>query len=156
MKTWAFRLAGLVLVVLSACGLAVRSTAHDPAVWHVDPAVAERTGQPNDFLLAPDGATAATPDRTLTLADPNAALGALDAVARAAPRTEVVAGSVADGFITYVQRSAVFGFPDYITVKAVEGGLVVWSRARFGYSDLGVNRTRIERWLAESGIDPPA
>ncbi|MFD1808937.1 DUF1499 domain-containing protein [Gemmobacter lanyuensis] len=24
----------------------------------------------------------------------------------------------------------------------------LWSRARFGYSDFGVNRARAERWLA--------
>ncbi len=54
--------------------------------------------------------------------------------------------------ITYVQRSRVFGFPDYLTVKAVVmdggAGLIIWSRARYGRSDFGVNRARVEAWLA--------
>jgi len=45
-----------------------------------------------------------------------------------------------------------FGWPDYISVRAVavEGGaaLAVWSRSRYGYSDMGVNRARVGRWLA--------
>jgi uncharacterized protein (DUF1499 family) len=73
----------------------------------------------------------------------------------------VVAGDPDSLMITYVQRSRVFGFPDYITVKAVatestgEGstvgsgaGLIIWSRARYGRSDFGVNRARVEAWLA--------
>ncbi len=56
-----------------------------------------------------------------------------------------------------MQRSRVFGFPDYLTVKAVavdsnagEGGagLIIWSRARYGRSDFGVNQARVEAWLA--------
>ncbi len=58
--------------------------------------------------------------------------------------------------ITYVQRSRVFGFPDCLTVKAVAiestgeagAGLIIWSRARYGRSDFGVNRARVEAWLA--------
>jgi len=50
-------------------------------------------------------------------------------------------------------------FPDYISVKAVAvpGGsaLVVWSRARFGYGDFGVNRSRIEDWLDRIGEAGP-
>ena len=56
---------------------------------------------------------------------------------------------------TYVQTSALLAFPDYISVKAVPvgdgAGLVIWSRSRFGKSDLGVNRERIEEWLAKLG-----
>jgi uncharacterized protein (DUF1499 family) len=79
----------------------------------------------------------------------------LHAIATGEPRTEVVAGSPQEGHVTYVQRSLVFGFPDYISVRAMEteGGtaLAVFSRARFGHSDLGVNRERVERWLEALG-----
>jgi uncharacterized protein (DUF1499 family) len=75
------------------------------------------------------------------------ALEQLNAVALATPRTTVLAGWVAAGMVTYVTRSAVFGFPDYTTARQDGDVLVVWARSRFGRSDLGVNRDRIDRWL---------
>jgi uncharacterized protein (DUF1499 family) len=44
-------------------------------------------------------------------------------------------------------------FPDYITLRTVDlgdgvSGIAVWSRSRYGYSDLGVNRERVEKLLA--------
>jgi len=63
-----------------------------------------------------------------------------------------VAGDLDSLMITYVQRSRVFGFPDYLTVRAVAtaggAGLIIWSRARYGRGDFGVNRARVEAWLA--------
>lgn len=144
--------AGAILVALSLGGLIVRGADHDPARWHVDPATATRSWSSNDFMAAPPGATEAKIDLELKLDDPAAALAAFDRVARAAPRTEVVAGSVEEGHVTYVQRSKLVGFPDYVSVKRVEGGLVVWSRARYGLSDMGVNADRVRRWLAEAGL----
>ncbi|MEM7423145.1 MAG: DUF1499 domain-containing protein, partial [Pseudomonadota bacterium] len=127
------------------------------AVWHVDPAVAERTGRPNDFLVAPEGATQAQPDQASSTYNvaPRELLFLLDAVAGQSSATSVLAGSLDDLWITYVQRTAVAGFPDYISVKAVEtdGGaaLIIWSRSRFGHSDFGVNRKRVQAWLAQIG-----
>jgi uncharacterized protein (DUF1499 family) len=44
------------------------------------------------------------------------------------------------------------GFPDMISAKASPEGegtrLSVWSRSRYGYSDMGVNRARVEAWLS--------
>lgn len=145
----------VIALVISAVGL--RTLGSDPARWHIDPTTSERTGRDNDVLIAPAGITEAIPDAVFDTraATPAALLFQFDAIARNADRVEVIAGSVDDGMITYVQRSAVFGFPDYITVKAVEiesgAGLVIWSRARFGYSDMGVNADRIEAWLARMG-----
>ncbi len=76
------------------------------------------------------------------------ALQRLDAIARATPRTQVLAGSVDAGMITYVSRSLVFGFPDFTTVQQQDGVLKIFGRARFGRSDFGVNRTRVDGWLA--------
>lgn len=153
---WLVRAAGLLLVVLSVAGLWVRAADHDPAVWHVDPTAAARTGKPNDFLAAPQGSTQAPVDLTLRTA-PAEPLAAFDRVAMEASRVEVVAGSVADGHITYVQRSALFGFPDYVSVKAVDGpdgaSIAAWSRSRFGHSDLGVNKERLTAWLAAAGFE---
>jgi hypothetical protein len=146
-----------VLVVFAGAAIWLRVVGSDPAVWHVDPAVTERTGRDNDVLVAPEGGAAAAIDiitkpRPVPPAD---LLFQFDAIASNAARTQVVAGSVDEGMVTYVQRSAVFGFPDYVTVKAIEteGGsaLIIWSRSRYGYSDMGVNRERVESWLAQIG-----
>jgi uncharacterized protein (DUF1499 family) len=132
-------------------GLAyIRSVGHDPAVWHADPALGERTGRPNDILVAPpgEGGDIASPvfDET-----PEALLQSFAEVALSKPRGSVVAGDPAAGFVTFVQRSALMGYPDYISARAVEtpegAALWIWSRSRFGYSDMGVNRGRIEDWL---------
>lgn len=148
-----------ILLVIATAGVAIglRMLAHDAAAWHVDPATAERPGRDNDFLIAPEGTTAAPPDVIAQTrpVSPRDLLFQFDAIARNATRTQVVGGSVEDGWITYVQRSALFGFPDYVSVRAVpvgeEAGLIIWSRSRFGYSDMGVNRARVEDWLSRMG-----
>lgn len=140
----------VVLAALSGTAL-VRLAPMRAADWHVDPVLTERSGRPNDYRVGPGG------DRTAAVArsTPEAALTRLDAVAMAEPRVERLAGSVAEGRITYVQRSAVMGFPDAITVEAVPDGedarLHVWSRSRYGMSDLGVNAARVARWLDALG-----
>ena len=52
-----------------------------------------------------------------------------------------------------------WGFPDYTTVSILPAGtfdnagplLMIDGRLRFGRSDLGVNKARIERWLTALG-----
>ncbi len=79
-------------------------------------------------------------------------LTTLDRIARETPRTAVLAGSVEEGQITYITRSRIFGFPDFTTVTLEGAGeaqvLEIWARLRFGQSDMGVNRARVEGWLA--------
>ena len=76
----------------------------------------------------------------------------IDAIARATPRTTVLAGSVAEGRITYVTRSRLWGFPDYTTVERSGDRITLFGRLRFGRGDMGVNRARIEGWLAQAGL----
>jgi uncharacterized protein (DUF1499 family) len=52
-----------------------------------------------------------------------------------------------------IQRSALFRFPDVITIEFVplapdRSSVAIYSRARYGKLDFGVNRKRIERWLS--------
>ncbi|PUB12749.1 DUF1499 domain-containing protein [Yoonia sediminilitoris] len=89
---------------------------------------------------------------------PQRLLEVLDDIAKSTPRTRWLAGSVEERQITYVTRSRIFGFPDYTTVQIVmaEDGqtplLQISARARYGKSDLGVNKERVNRWLAELGL----
>jgi len=91
------------------------------------------------------------------VADAQATLEALDQIILETPRTQRIAGSVGEGLVTYVTRSALWRFPDYTTVYAgpndmIDGGdgpiLKVHGRLRFGQADLGVNAKRITGWLA--------
>ena len=61
------------------------------------------------------------------------------------------AGDIADSYATYIVRSKVMGFPDFISLRVIEAGdhltqVDVFSRSRFGYSDLGVNEKRVLYW----------
>jgi uncharacterized protein (DUF1499 family) len=75
----------------------------------------------------------------------------IDAIATA-EGAEMIAGDLAEGHMTYVARSRLMGFPDAISVRLVPVGegtrVEVYSRSRFGYSDMGVNAARVERWIA--------
>lgn len=133
--------AGLVLALAAADGY-VRLAPSDPARWHVAPAVAGPWGE----VVAGEGRASLRlpPDR----GEPRALLARLDAVALATPRTARLAGNVEEGRITWITRSALWGFPDYTTAEARPDGLYVLARLRFGRGDLGVNAARLKDWLA--------
>jgi hypothetical protein len=77
---------------------------------------------------------------------------ALDAIIRATPRTRLLSGALAEGQLRYVTRSLVWGFPDIteLTVRAQE--ISISGHLVFGRSDFGVNRRRIQGWLAAAGL----
>lgn len=137
-----------------AASIYFRTVSDDPAVWHADPLTATRTGSPNDYVVAPPGLRDDA-DRVAGVhpIPPKDLLFQFDSVA--SPTSRRLAGSLDDLHITYVQRTPLMGYPDYISVKAVETGdgsaLVIFSRSRFGESDFGVNKSRIDNWLAQIG-----
>ena len=152
------RMAAAALVLAAAAAYAVINlSGHDQARWHLDPAAVTLRGTPNEYLAAVPGATVAQPHLLAAIhpQSPRALLACFDAIARARPRVAVVAGDVDSLMITYVQRSRILGFPDYLTVKAVGArggaGLIVYSRSRYGHGDFGVNHARVVAWLNESG-----
>lgn len=54
--------------------------------------------------------------------------------------------------LVLLQRSALFRFPDIVVAEFVPLGperssVAIYSHARYGRADFGVNRSRIERWL---------
>ncbi|MEM6578920.1 MAG: DUF1499 domain-containing protein [Pseudomonadota bacterium] len=130
-------LSGVIVVgLLGMLALAayVRLAPSDPARWHVLPEGVEE-GRGAGYALR---RIEAGPDTLATL----------DEIARATPRTNVLAGTVEDGTITYVTRSALMGFPDYTTVALEGDTITLYARLRFGASDMGVNAARLEAWLA--------
>jgi len=82
----------------------------------------------------------------------------IQTIIMATPRMKQVSITADGRNQTYVARSAVFGFPDFISVS-IKGNsdgsssVKLFSRSRFGYSDLGVNKRRVLGWLADIRAD---
>lgn len=135
----------LLVVVIVGTALFMRIIGHDPAQWHVEPASVTLSGKPNEYLIAGRDAIRfdATPETVST---------AFHEIATAEPGARLIAGNPDQGWMTYVVTSKLMGFPDYVSVRIVKtdtgSTLTAYSRARIGYSDMGVNRARLERWLA--------
>jgi hypothetical protein len=137
-----------------AAAIWIRVAPDDPVRWHVDPLSVTGSGQSNAWRVSPEG-MGAPPDAVSAVWPMPAAelAAAFDRVALSAPRTLRLAGSPEELWTTYVQRSRLWGFPDYISVRAIDLGdgmsaLAIYARSRYGASDLGVNRARVEEWLA--------
>jgi len=128
-----------VVVVLVVVGLGyIRLAPSDPARWNV----------PLDFSSNKD-----FPGGAQRVVDTGPdGLAKLDEIAMATPRTERLAGSVEAGRITWITRTKVVGFPDYTTAQQAGDDLKIWARLRFGKSDMGVNRTRVDAWIARLGL----
>lgn len=132
----------------------IRVAPDDPARWHVDPLGVVVSGASNAWRVAPEGMGA--PPDAVSAAWPISAAelaSAFDRIALSAPRTSRLAGSPEELWTTYVHRSRLWAFPDYVSVRAVdlgdgEAALAIYSRSRYGASDLGINRSRVEDWLA--------
>lgn len=145
------RLFGL-FVVMALVGLAAyaRVAQIDPKIYHIDPQTAPVPKVSGHIVLRPDGSAQAP----IFLMSAQSLAAKLDAVIRATPRTTVLAGSLEEGFASFVTRSAIFGFPDIATVKVIDLGegkstIAILSRLRIGQMDFGVNEARVKGWLAQ-------
>lgn len=147
-------IAAAVLLVLVA-GWYVRALTGDARFAQLtDFENLERTGRPNDFLVAPPGVTGVSPDMEAPVfaADPKQAAAAFEEFVVAQPRTRILAKSDDGLRFEAVQRSFLMRYPDYISIAvldAVDSGstVAVYSRSIYGHSDLGVNHERVESWL---------
>ena len=139
----------LALLAVAAVMLYIRFTPSDPEEWHVDPRAVAKPDKPNHWLIRSVGGDA--PALEYALSAPDLAQ-VVDAVVLAQPRTRRIAGSVEAGHMTYLTRTPIMGYPDYVSVRvfatATGASLAVFSRSRFGQSDLGTNRKRMEEWMA--------
>ena len=137
-------ISGLLIIALVA-GVAVyiRLAGDDIARWHVAPEPALSLSVEAGVVSIPQGAAA-------RIAGGAESLTRVATIAAQTPRTTLLAGSVAEGRMTWVTRSAVWGFPDYTTAQSLpEGSLGIWARQRYGWNDHGVNEVRLMVWTAE-------
>jgi uncharacterized protein (DUF1499 family) len=114
----------------------------------------KKINRPNQFLALPASFTSAQ-RADATVGTYNASIDQVrDAwleILRAAPRVSGIRQS--DGQIEAIQRSALVGFPDWITAQPIDLGngqasICVFSRSKVGRSDFGVNEKRCLEWLA--------
>ena len=130
-----------------------RGVAGLPEPEPLDFARLELPRSPNACLAAPPGfAAAAQLETPLYPVPPERLFEVLQALAQSYPRTWLLRAWPDRAQAQWVERSAWLGFPDLINAAAVarEGGsgLVIYSRSLVGWSDLGVNRKRVEAWIA--------
>ena len=123
----------LVAVVVVMLGY-IRLAPSDPVVWNVMPQSVEadkdfKNGVIRVVEIGSDGLTR------------------FDEIAMKTARTKRIPETGQGSMVTYVTRSAVLGFPDYTTVRQDGEKLTIYARARFGRSDFGVNRDRVQTWI---------
>lgn len=116
----------------------VRFAPSDPAVWNTDPQVLSSQDLRDGVRRRFEGN--------------DATMAVLERIILSTPRTEKLAGSIEEGRVTYVTRSKWMGFPDYTTVQRHEDVIELYARLRFGRSDLGVNKARVDGWLTDLGL----
>jgi hypothetical protein len=130
-------------ILLAGILVWVRVAPSDPARWHADPLTVPDPATPNWARIAPGEFVA--PAGTLA--------PRIDAALAGEERLFPLAGSLAEGWVTYIQRSRLMGYPDYLSIRILPAGegqetVAVLSRSRFGQSDLGVNAARLARLRA--------
>lgn len=142
---------GGCLIAAGAGGLSayVRLAPLVPGVWHVDPIGVQRSRRPNNTLWSDVGDAPAM----LFDAPPVGVGAALGDVARGLGWAEILGGAPGEGWVTYVVRTPLFGYPDVVSIRILARGsgtaLHVYARAVYGYRDFGVNSARVAR-LAEA------
>ncbi|MEM7506051.1 MAG: DUF1499 domain-containing protein [Pseudomonadota bacterium] len=157
------------IAIVGLAGLLAACSGGDLTSVQADPASATPPGSANWALGAPrevDTATAPTHGVPIFATGPEELLNYLDAVALGDDNVEAIppGWTTAKTARAYVQRSAIFGFPDVVSVEAVDLGtgdagqrasLVIYSQSIYGYSDLGVNGERLDRWLSRLADTAP-
>lgn len=123
-----------------------------PAPQPVDFATLTLPPSPNTCLAAPMGFPGAHIALPPLPADAATAWEALRGLGDDIPRTTRLAEWPERRQAQWVIRSALANFPDILAAEVTEGpagtGLFVYSRSLFGWSDFGVNRRRVEAWVA--------
>ena len=117
----------------------VRFAPVEVAEWHID--LAAR----GDLRFSAGQGVVVLDNGAYVLADMS--LAKLEIAARATLRNRQIAGSLAEGRITWETRTRVWGFADYTTAQQSELGLMIYARSRFGPRDYGVNAARLAAWI---------
>ncbi len=127
------KILGVLILAVLALMAYIRLAPSVAGRWHVEPRVSENKDMAGGVVRLVAGGSQQ--------------MAQLDKLIRATPRTTVLAGGADLGHVTYVTRSALWGFPDYTTVQLQGDQIAILARLRFGKSDMGVNKARVDGWL---------
>jgi len=150
----------ILLLILAASGIVtVRILVRPATTDFVDFMALKRSSTDNDALACPPGLCSAKADLVIAPVSMSAAelAGKVRALPDLEPRTVLVGENDAELRYVLVQRSALFNFPDTVNIAiqpidASHAALAIYSRSRYGKSDLGVNMKRVQRWLGLLGV----
>jgi hypothetical protein len=114
-----------------------------------------RPDKPNNYLICAPGLCAAAADEPGPLVDATPEKVLVAALSVAAREANVSPGD-ADAEVAqlvFVQRSAVFRFPDIVMIQAIPApdgrtAIALYSHSVYGHYDFGVNKARARRWMA--------
>lgn len=109
---------------------------------------------PNYFLSCPkDYCNVAAEMQSPSFNIPAAELAKhLQQVISKQPRVTLLASNPEELQYTYLQRSKLMRYPDFINIKIIDLGnsqssIAIFSQSKYGYSDLGVNAERVRAWI---------
>ncbi len=158
---------GAILLIALATALIGREKLLEAALGPVDRtlidfAQIQPSDRPNRYLVCPQNYCAIPPGRISPVFELSAEdlRNRWETMIGKQPRITALAASADRLQFSYVQRSAVFRFPDTITVRFIPLGaststLAVFSRSHYGRSDFGVNRERVGLWIDELSQPDP-
>lgn len=117
------------------------------------------TGKPNYYLVCPENYCNVTPSKLSPIYSVSVSelKSAWEKMLAQQPRvTQTLSDPQANQY-QYVQRSFLFRFPDDIDVQFISlsshtSTLAIYSRARYGKYDFGVNQKRINHWLSQLSL----
>ena len=126
-----------------------------PDLGPVEFATLQKTSRPNQALLCPvDVCKAEMPDviPPIYAVSVDKLRDAFRQIIDQEPHSEQVAADAGRRTERYVIRTNLMRFPDTVRVKFIDLGnntstLAIYSQAQIGYSDRGVNKARVQRWL---------
>lgn len=137
-----YALSTLIAFVL-AFGVFIRFNPVDAGTYHRQVAFTGNSQGTNSFGVEIPAGT-----------DPQALFERAALMIADAPRTRPLAGDPAQGHVSFVTSSRVWGFPDVTNLWLSGESVFLHGQAVFGKSDLGVNRARLTGWrqaLAQGG-----
>jgi len=136
MKTLALIL-GMALLTAVALVLYIRLAPSDPARWHADPDTIPDPKTPNFARM------------TMDIPLPRSETAERIAAQARREGAQVLAGNTE--LTTWIARTRLMKFPDYVTLRLEDTGdgtrVTALSRSRFGRGDQGVNAARLQRWI---------
>ncbi len=112
----------------------IRFSPNPPDKWHIDPSLEQiKTGRSYQKAFT---------NVFLEAGDVFSVVPALND-----EKAKMIAGSVQQGFVTFLVRTQGMGYPDFLSAKLENDVLYVYSRSRFGNaSDWGRNKRRVVAW----------